>query len=76
LGIIGCEDMEGVHQGIFHDLSGRVAVTATADINLERAKKAADFLGANVVFADYRKISEYVDSCLVVTPHDLHHDTG
>jgi predicted dehydrogenase len=68
--------MQGVHQGILDDLSGRIAVTATADINLDRAMKAVKFLGANVAFADCRKIFEYVDACLVVTPHDLHHDMG
>lgn len=68
--------MEGAHQGIFHELSDRIEVTATADINLDRAKKAAEVLGADVASADYREILEHVDACLVVTPHDLHHEMG
>lgn len=76
LGIIGCGDMESAHQGVFHELSDRIKVTATADIDLPRAKKAAEFLGADVAVADYRKIFDHVDACLVVTPHDLHHEIG
>ena len=76
LGIIGCGDMQSAHQSVFHDLSDRIRVTATADIDLDRAKKAAEFLGADVAVADYRKIFDHVDACLVVTPHDLHHEMG
>jgi predicted dehydrogenase len=76
LGIIGCGDMEGVHQQIFVDLADRVVVTATADIDITRAEHAAKILGAPHAVKDYRDFLPYVDAFLIVTPHNLHHEMG
>ena len=68
--------MQKSHQQIFQELEGRVIVTATADIDIERAQSAAEILGANHAVADYRDLFTYVDAVLVATPHDLHHEIG
>lgn len=76
LGIIGCGDMQNAHQLIFKELEDRVVVTATADVEIDRAKNAAEILGAKHAFTDYRELFPHVDACLVVTPHYLHHEMG
>lgn len=76
LGIIGCGDMEGAHQETFSALASRVLISATADIDLSKAQRAAANLGADHAFIDYRDLFPYVDAVLVVTPHNLHHEMG
>lgn len=76
LGIIGCGDMQSAHQQIFQDLADKVVVTATADIDIDKARNAAQILGAEHAFANYEDFFPYVDAVLVVTPHDLHHAMG
>lgn len=76
LGIIGCGDMQNAHQVIFKELIDRVVVTATADVDIGRARNAADILGAEHFVADYRELFPYVDACLIATPHHLHHEMG
>ena len=68
--------MQDAHQQIFHELADKVVVTATADIDIERAESAARILGAEHVVTDYQKLFPFVDAVLVVTPHDLHHEMG
>ncbi len=41
--------------------------------DIERAKNAAEILGAKHAFTDYLELFPHVDACLVVTPHYLHH---
>ena len=76
LGLIGCGGMSGAHQRGFDDLASRMRVTATADIVVERAEKAAHALGAETAVSDYRQMLERVDAVLIVLPHDLHHEVG
>ncbi|MBC7463932.1 MAG: Gfo/Idh/MocA family oxidoreductase [Actinobacteria bacterium] len=76
LGIIGCGDMESAHQGIFDKISDLIEVTATADIDLDRAKNAANASGAKLWVQDYRDLLDHVDAVLIATPHDLHHEMG
>lgn len=68
--------MQNAHQVVFKDLLDRVVVTATADFDIDRARYAADFLGAEHFFTDYRELFPYVDACLIATPHHLHHEMG
>jgi predicted dehydrogenase len=76
LAIIGCGDMEDAHRHVFADLAGRVQVVGTADLELDRARGAAAALGAGRAVSDYRDLLDDVDACLVVTPHDVHHEIG
>jgi predicted dehydrogenase len=76
LGIIGCGDMQSAHQQIFQELADKVVVTATADIDIEKARSAAHILGAEHAVSHYEDLFPYVDAVLVVTPHDLHHEMG
>lgn len=76
LGVIGCGGMGESHQGAFDELGDRIAVTATADVDLDRARAAADHLGADLAVTDYRQLLDSVDAVLVVTPHDLHAEMG
>ena len=48
--------MQKSHQEIFQELKDRVIVTATADIDIERAKSAAKILGADNAFENYRDL--------------------
>ena len=68
--------MQKSHQKIFQELKNRVIVTATADIDIERAKSAAKILGADSAFENYRDLLDLVDAVLIATPHDLHHEIG
>jgi len=68
--------MQKSHQQIFQRLEGKIVVTATADINIERAQSAAEILGADHAIADYQDLFAYVDAVLVATPHNLHHEIG
>ena len=68
--------MQSAQQQIFQYLADKVVVTATADIDIERAKSAAKVLGADHAVTDYHDLFPYVDCVLIVTPHDLHHEMG
>ncbi len=76
LGILGCGNMAGAHSQGYEELANRMQVTATCDIVLERAQKAAEYYGAELVVADYHDLLDHVDAVLVVLPHDLHHEVG
>lgn len=77
LGIIGCGGMaSGSHVRGIKALSDSMTVTATCDIELERAQKVADLLGADFYTADYRQLLDHVDAVLIALPHDLHHEAG
>ena len=76
LGIIGCGIMGTNHRAVFDSLKGTIEVTATVDIDIERAEEAKSILGAHFATTDYREIWPYVDAVLIATPHDLHHEQG
>lgn len=75
LAVIGCGGMEKTHESGFAGLDG-VEVVCTADIIIERAKKAAEVYGARYAYADYREAFDKVDACLLVVPHHLHYAIG
>jgi predicted dehydrogenase len=76
LAIVGCGDMEDAHRQVFDELGDRIEIIGTADIELARARKAADALGARRAVTDYTELLDEADACLIVTPHDLHHEMG
>ncbi len=74
LGIIGCGIMGSNHREVFDSLAGKIEVTATVDIDLNKAKEAQQLLNAEFATTDYREIWPYVDAVLIATPHDFHHE--
>jgi predicted dehydrogenase len=76
LAIIGCGDMEDAHRQVFDELGDRIEIIGTADIELARARQAAEALGAPRAVTDYAELLDEADACLIVTPHDLHHEMG
>lgn len=76
MGIIGCGGMAGAHQHGYSELEDILEVTATCDIILERAQKAAESTGAKLVVTDYREMVDSVDAVLISLPHDLHFEAG
>ena len=73
LGVIGCGNMEGVHQRGFGELAGQLRVTATADLVRERAEQAAAAVGADLAVTDFHDLLDQVDAVLIATPHHEHH---
>ncbi|WP_409345607.1 Gfo/Idh/MocA family protein [Paenibacillus sp. MBLB4367] len=76
LGIIGCGGMAGSHVHGLLALADQMTVTATCDIDLERAQSAAGLVGAELAVADYRSLLDHVDAVLIALPHDLHYEVG
>lgn len=76
LGIIGCGIMGSNHQAVFDSLKSTIEVTATVDIDIEKANSAKEILHAKFATTDYREIWPFVDAVLIATPHDLHHEQG
>ena len=76
LGIIGCGGMGASHQQGLKEIEDKVKVTCTCDIIEERAKEAAENLGAEHYVTDYKDMLDYVDGVLVVLPHELHYEVG
>ncbi|MDF2814094.1 MAG: dehydrogenase [Paenibacillus sp.] len=76
IGIIGCGNMAGSHARGYDDLKDRMSVTATCDIDYERAVNAAQLYEAEKVFQSYRDVIEHVDAVLIALPHDLHYEAG
>ena len=67
LGLIGCGKMGDTHAGRLDVPGSRATVAATADIILERARRTADALGAELAVADYHEMLAAVDAVLIET---------
>ena len=67
LGIIGCGAMGSNHQAVFDSLIGTIEVTATVDIDIEKANSAKEILHAKFATTDYREIWPHVDAVLIAT---------
>ena len=76
LAIIGCGGMGKSHEASFSEIRDRIEVTATCDIDLEKARAMAELLGAPHFSADYREILPFCDAVLLVLPHHLHFEIG
>ncbi|NLC67300.1 MAG: Gfo/Idh/MocA family oxidoreductase [Clostridiaceae bacterium] len=76
LGVVGCGGMTNFHLKGLLEVSNEISVTATCDIIPEKAKAAAEVVGAEIHATDYKKILDYVDAVLISLPHDLHFETG
>jgi len=76
LGIIGCGFISDIFVEIFDELKDKVQVVATCDIDLEKAQKTAEVLGAKYAVENYEDVIDKVDAFYVATPHDLHYPMG
>jgi predicted dehydrogenase len=76
LGVIGCGGMEGTHEHGLKQVADRIEVTATVDLIEERARKAAEQLGAKRFATNHREVFDDVDAVMIVLPHDLHYPVG
>lgn len=76
MGIIGCGGMANSHENGYEELGHLMEVTATCDIILDRAQKAAEKTGAKLAVTDYKEIVDEVDAVLISLPHDLHFEAG
>lgn len=76
-GIIGCGNISiNAHMAAFDKLKDKVKVSAVCDLDKDRAEKAAEILGAQRAFSDYREMVDYVDAVLIALPHRLHYSVG
>ena len=77
LGIIGCGGMATSHQTNMKDqFAEDVVVTATVDIDINRAERMATACGCDTYKTDYREITDLVDAVLIALPHYLHYECG
>ena len=76
MGMIGCGSMAASHGTVAPPLVARMRFTAFADIDIERAQRAAAIAQGAMATTDYRDILEHVDAVIIALPHDLHYSVG
>ncbi len=76
LGIIGCGGMGASHLMGLTEVTDLCDITATCDVVEDRARDAAQALGAPRWFTDYKDMVDCVDAVLLVLPHHLHYEVG
>jgi predicted dehydrogenase len=76
LALIGCGGISKGHARRFNANSDRMKVVVTLDIDEERARTAAEDIGADKHATDFREILPEVDAVLIALPHHLHHRVG
>jgi len=76
LALVGCGNISHTHAASFEKNAGRMKVVATVDVDAERARQAAQVVGAQRAATDFREVLNDVDAVLLATPHHLHHPMG
>ncbi|HYE07995.1 MAG TPA: Gfo/Idh/MocA family oxidoreductase [Planctomycetota bacterium] len=76
LGLIGCGNIESTHEAAALALAGDVEIVATADVQEDRAVRAARRVGARHAATRHADILPHVDAVVIALPHDLHHLVG
>ncbi|NQT51629.1 Gfo/Idh/MocA family oxidoreductase [bacterium] len=76
LAIVGCGGMSRSFTQRFESLKDRVHVTATVDVDRERAERAAACFDTARPASCYEDVLGDVDAGLLVLPHHLHHPIG
>ena len=76
IGMIGCGSMAKSHGTVAPSLASRMRFTAFADIDVERAQRAAATAQEAMATTNYRDILEHVDAVIIALPHDLHYSVG
>jgi predicted dehydrogenase len=76
IGVIGCGGIAGAHLGSIAELP-EFALAATCDIDIDRARRAAEEHGAAASFADYRELlATDADAVSICLPHHLHREVS
>lgn len=68
--------MAASHIRALEPLRKRMRFTGFADIDLDRARAAAEGVPGAAAFADYHALFDHVDAVVVAVPHDLHFPVG
>src|SRR5712692_10040094 len=71
---VGCGGMAAHYLSVYRDLDW-IRVTSCVDVNLENARRAADFLGdpAPLATSDFNTaLTPEVDAVVISTPNSLH----
>ncbi|MFW6060911.1 MAG: Gfo/Idh/MocA family oxidoreductase [Phycisphaeraceae bacterium] len=79
LAMVGCGKMSAAYLKQMEPLADRLGFTALVDIDLERARAAAQAspVAARATCAtDYRDILDQIDAAIIALPHDLHHEVS
>ncbi len=76
IGLIGCGGMGHSHRVAIQKLQGRAQFTAAVDLDLQRARDAADAMGCSRAATDYRQVYDAIDAAILAVPHHLHHPIG
>lgn len=73
IGIIGVGGIaRGRHIPAFKQLSSKAIITAVTDVNLDRAKEAAEEFNIPNVYPTYEEMFEHVDAVVICTPNKFH----
>jgi predicted dehydrogenase len=76
LALIGCGGISHMHRARFEALGHRLKVTATVDLDMERAREAAAAIGAEAAVRDFEEALPLCDAVLLALPHHEHHPVG
>jgi len=78
LGVIGCGRIAQAHLEAINYLKEDVRLTAVADVDEEKAKKAVEKFGAETYYLDYKELlkNPYIDAVIITLPHHLHCEAG
>ncbi len=77
MGMIGCGKMSGAYLKQMEPLADRLKFTGLVDIEIDRARKAAESspVAAEAKLAtDYREIFDEIDAAILAVPHHLHRE--
>jgi predicted dehydrogenase len=76
LALVGCGGMSRAHAARFQALSSRLDVVGAVDVDEEKARAAAERVGAPLATTDFREVLPQADAVLLALPHHLHHAVG
>lgn len=76
LGFIGCGDQMQAQMERALMLADSCEFTATCDVDVEKARAAAELLGAPYYTTDYKELLSCVDAVITALPHDMHYPVG
>ncbi len=76
MALVGCGGISHLHRNAILSLPNRVRATVTVDAVEDRARAAAEELGADHWTTDYRQALDRCDAAILALPHHLHHPVG
>lgn len=76
LALVGCGGFGESHMKALAEAGDDVAIAACVDPNIDRARKAANYLECDRVATDCLDVLDHVDAAVVAVPHNFHHTVG